>query len=382
MQTIFLRFSLPWLCVSAARFGTPVGNVSPAEDDDEAASRALEAAIMGLPETIVSNATQERQLVAAEDAILANPPKLRKAKAQGQPQRASQKEASVAKKKQSRSQGSQYPPSGAVAPATPGAPVAPVAPAAPPPQWNSYPAAPVAPVAAPVVPAAPVATSAPSVVVPVTTVAPDVSAAPEVLAPTGPTAAPLAVADLDTWKMQMESKLHRGLSSEIKILNTLMTHQTQTHKQLIRFKQVLTVLGGKYKSQEQLAMQQAAKITNLEQQLAGLTHQVNTLNAKFDAYKKQYETKWQGSQTAIDHLYKKTADALGAMSAVHDDVQKELNVMGQPATVAPTTAPPAAAAPIAPVGPTQPAPPSSTIAPSPSPSPAVSVTPPPPPYTL
>jgi predicted RNase H-like nuclease (RuvC/YqgF family) len=130
--------------------------------------------------------------------------------------------------------------------------------------------------------------------------------------------------------MQMEQKLHQGMTSEIKILNTLMTHQGQTHKQLLRFKQVLTVLGEKYQASEVLAQQQQAKITSLEGQLASFSQQVSTLNAKLEEYKQHYDQKLAGSSAAIDTLYKKTADALGAMNAVHAGVQQQLQGIGTP----------------------------------------------------
>lgn len=285
---LFRSFLLPWLAASATRLGEPAGYVAPIEDNDDSASRALEAAIMGLPSDIASNSTQQQQLAAVEDAILKEAPKLRKQSKKVQ--RTKQEEVVSAKVLEKK-------------------------------QYPSYGIAPVTVAPATVAPVAPVTTSTPP---PHNAAAPVVTAAP-----------PMVVADLDSWRMQMESKLHTGLSSEIKILNTLMAHQTQTHKQLLRFKQVLTVLGSKYQAQEQVTQQQQAKITSLESQLASVTQQVASLHAKFNAYKQQYEAKWTGSQTAIDNLYKKTADALGAMSTVHAGVQKELNAMANPATVAP-----------------------------------------------
>lgn len=284
---IQLIFGLLWLCASGANYGNPAASVRSTHDDDDTASRTLEAAIMGLSKDLDSNATQQRKLAEAEDALLAQPLKLRKPQSR-QPEKAqpmSQHLRVDAPKQYAPSKMAQYPPA---APVT----------AAPP----------VAATMAPVATAAPMATAAP--------VAPAVTVAPA-----------LAATDLHTWKMQMESKLHIGLSSEIKILNTLMAHQTQTHKQLLRFKHVLTVLGGKYKAQETLTQQQQAKIQSLEAQVAGLSNQVHTLNSRFSAYKQQYEGKWKGSETAIQHLYKKTADALGAMTAVHEGVQKELSSM-------------------------------------------------------
>lgn len=309
---IFFRFWLLCFSVDGARFGTPVGKVAPEKDDDDAASRALEAAIIGLPKDIVSNAAQQHQLVEAEDAVLARPLKLRQ-----QPKKLPTRQANKPQPMSQDQGGSkkQYP-------GYPGY-------YAPPQNYPPSAAAPVATVAPPMVPAVPEATVAPPVATTMapapavsTTVAPVAPMAPVVTA-----APPFAVTDLNTWKMQMESKLHRGLSSEITILNTLMKHQTQTHKQLLRFRQVMTVMGTKYQAQETLTQQQAAKIQSLEAQIAGLHQQVSTLNAKFSAYKEQYEKKWQGSQGAIDHLYKKTADALGEMNAIHDGVQKELGTM-------------------------------------------------------
>jgi hypothetical protein len=173
----------------------------------------------------------------------------------------------------------------------------------------------------------------------------------------------VVAADYETWKVQMESKLNKGLSSEIKILNVLMKHQTVTHNQLLKFKNILAVLGGKYKSAEQLAGLQQAKITQLEQQLSALSQQVATQSAKFEAYKKHYDVKWAGSQTAIEDLYKKTANALGAMSTVHDDVQQQLSAM---TTATPSAATVSTAAPSLPPSSTAGAAGATTVAPPPS----------------
>lgn len=349
MQSFFLVFLLAWIAASAARLrsqlpfskdekrpAAPAGApAAAAEDDDsDSSSRALEAAIMGLPGDVVAVPKQQADVHGKEEESAKKQVRLSKPQAHPQRQQQQIQPAKTSFKSQVKKTGAQssnravqypqyYPPSGAVV-TSPGLPVTTAAPIVASPTVSVTTPEPVAPPA--VTTLAPVAQLADA-----TTVAP--SAIPSV----APTEAPGI--DLGTWKVQMEQRLHQGLSSEIKILNTLMTHQTQTHKQLIRFKQVLTVLGQKYKASELLSQQQQAKIASLEEQLASFSQQVGTLNSKFEAYKKHYDQKWAGSNTAIESLYKKTADALGAMSAVHVGVQQQLQGMTTPAPVPTTYAP-------------------------------------------
>lgn len=158
---------------------------------------------------------------------------------------------------------------------------------------------------------------------------PATTAPPPYAAPAQPTAPP---AQPDTtfwqWKLQMEQKLHNGLNAEINFLSTLMHQQKQTHSQLIKFKVVLTKLSQKYAASQQVAVAQQQKIQQLEAKLGTLTSQVHSLTTSFAAYKQEYAQKWQGSQAAIDKLYSKTAEAMTAMETVHVDAQRQLQGMG------------------------------------------------------
>jgi len=324
--------------------GAPAGAPAAAtvDNDDDSASRALEAAIMGigipklptLPEISVPKLQkganseplkQQRmqpqwQQMQSQQQAKFSPKSKPRNQQQVQPLRQRQqqvRQAKVSSRRQGSKQGAQdgtrsaqYPSYQYYAPPGVTSPPQQMVTASPPGTGATLPPLAVA------LTAAPYASS--TVVATVTTtaapyVAPQVTAAPEL--------------DLGTWKYQMEQRLHSGLSSEITILNTLMTHQTQTHKQLIRFKQVLTVLGQKYQAQQQLSQQQQAKIASLEQQLAGMTQEVSSLNTKFETYKKHYDEKWAGSNTAIESLYKKTADAVGTMTALHSGVQQQFQAM-------------------------------------------------------
>eukprot|EP00746_Dinoflagellata_sp_MGD_P009761 gnl/MRDRNA2_/MRDRNA2_119961_c0_seq1.p1 gnl/MRDRNA2_/MRDRNA2_119961_c0~~gnl/MRDRNA2_/MRDRNA2_119961_c0_seq1.p1 ORF type:complete len:358 (+),score=88.71 gnl/MRDRNA2_/MRDRNA2_119961_c0_seq1:205-1278(+) len=346
MQIFFLAFLSAWIAASAARLrsqslpfpkeekrpAAPAGApAAAAEDDDtDSSSRALEAAIMGLSSDIVAPTQQQKAAHGKEVESAKKQMELNKHQVHPQRQQQQVQPAKTFFKAQTKTRGAQssnravqypqyYPASGSVV-SSPAVPVTTAAPIVASPSVSVTTPEPFAPPA--VTTSAPIAEFAVA-----TTLAPSVatSVAPGMATALATTAAPQI--DLGTWKVQMEQRLHQGLSSEIKILNTLMTHQTQTHKQLIRFKQVLTVLGQKYKASELLSQQQQAKIASLEQQLAGFSQQVGTLNAKFEAYKKHYDQKWAGSNTAIESLYKKTADALGAMSAVHVGVQQQLQGM-------------------------------------------------------
>lgn len=337
MQTIFLSFLLTAVPAPAARLrsvsppfprndrvpGAPAGAPAAAvvEEDDSA---ALEAAIIGLPNEI---AVPQRQKAVEDEAapqakrskektMLTKPQQKQPKPQKLQPQpfrevqqaKASDKKHHKKKSAQANKHEAQYP-------------------------YYGTPPAYVAPSVAPTISTTmePMTTFAPTSATAVTAGPVPGSAAPVTVGP---------VADYGSWKMQMEQKLHNGLSSEIKILNTLMTHQTATHQQLLKFKQVLSILSQKYQAQTALSQQQQQKIASLEQQLAGFRNQMTDLNAKFEAYKQVYEQKWMGSQTAIDDLYKKTADALGAMTSVHNDVQQQLGAMSTTAAPPAGTPPP------------------------------------------